>query len=178
MRKNVILWVGIFALLILGSEASFAQDCKGKIGFEEGNCAPEVTITTLSGRKVQLSDLRGKVVFLNFWATWCQPCVAEMPTMERAYQQLKGKKFEMLAVSLDDTEEKIRSFFSKDQQLDIHFDLATNPNMTISQAFGSEKVPETFVIDKTGRIRDKILGFRFEWYESLIVHYFQLLMKE
>ncbi|MCB0326425.1 MAG: TlpA family protein disulfide reductase [Bdellovibrionales bacterium] len=159
---------------VLGSQQAQAT-CSGPVAPLAGACAPDITIHKLDGTTVRLSDLRGKVVFLNFWATWCQPCVAEMPAMQKAYEKLGSKDFVMLAISLDDSKEQIEAFVKNKTDQKISFTLALNPGRKASTSFGSEKVPETFIIDKSGFILDKVLGYRYDWSESLFIHYLQLL---
>src|SRR6266704_1689255 len=78
-----------------------------------GQQAPDFSIKDQSGRVVKLSDYRGKLVFLNFWGTWCQPCVKEMPAMEKMYQTFKDRKFQMLAVSIDNDWKEVNEFYQE-----------------------------------------------------------------
>src|ERR1051326_7887498 len=96
----------IFFFLVVGSVAGFFVYREvtrvGEPGIiNVGQKAPDFSIKDQSGRLVKLSDFRGKVVFLNFWATWCQPCIREMPYMQKLNDRLKGRDFQMLAVSVD-----------------------------------------------------------------------------
>ena len=111
-----------------------------------GDVAPDFTLATLKGDSVRLSDYRGKVVFLNFWATWCPPCREEMPSMESLYRGLKGREFEMLAVSIDRKEEKaMRPFVTG---FPLTFPVLLDPDKEIYGLYRLTGVPETFIIDK------------------------------
>ena len=122
----------------------------------EGAQAPDFTLNDLSGRPVQLSSLRGKVVLLNFWATWCPPCREEVPSLLRLNQSLQGKAFQMLAVSVDEGgREAVQAFFRK-QGAALPALLDTEGK--VSRLYGTTGVPETFVIDSRGVIVKKVLG--------------------
>ena len=105
----ILVLVGSFVLFSLyfiifeSKRPALRVDDSAKVG----GAAPDFSLPTLRGSSVKLSDHRGKVVFLNFWATWCPPCREEMPSMEALYQRLKGREFEMLAVSIDRSGEEV-----------------------------------------------------------------------
>jgi thiol-disulfide isomerase/thioredoxin len=121
---------------------------------EMGESAPPLTIKTLDGREFDLKALRGKVVLVNFWATWCGPCLAEMPMLEKYYRRFQEKGLELIALSIDEpgNREKVRRVMSR-----FHF-----PGAMVGDAsrngFGvPDGVPVTYVIDAQGMIRDQIL---------------------
>ena len=121
-----------------------------------GEVAPDFMLQKLGSDTVSLADYRGKVVFLNFWATWCPPCVAEMPSMEMLYQKLKGREFEILAVNVDGEGEKtIRPFMDKHS---LTFPVLLDPEKKIYGLYRLTGIPETFIIDKNGVIDSKIIG--------------------
>jgi peroxiredoxin len=120
--------------------------------------APDFALKDWSGREVKLSSLRGQVVLVNFWATWCPTCVVEMASMERLVELERGKKFHLLAVSVDDEWAPIRKFFAKGTQLDVVLDTPR----AVPKAWGSDKFPESFLIDKDGTIRYYIVSNR-DW---------------
>jgi peroxiredoxin len=120
--------------------------------------APNFTLKDYQGRDVSLESLRGNVVLLNFWATWCKTCVVEMPSMERLVDRYKGKPFKLLAVSVDDDWPSIRKFFANGTNLDVVLDTAR----AVPKQYGTEKFPETFLIDKDGTVRYYIVSDR-DW---------------
>ncbi len=142
----------------VGSELSAAQD------FE---------LSTLSGEYVRLSSCRGKVVFLNIWATWCPPCREEMPSMESLYRRMKGRDFDMLAVSVDEEGSKVvRPFAAK---YGLTFPVLLDPDKKTSRLYGLTGVPETFIIDKSGMVVKKIIGAQ-NWMNKDWLDYFDRIV--
>ncbi len=119
--------------------------------------APNFKLPDLSGKKIELKDYRGKVVFLNFWATWCLTCEEEMPSMENLRQKLKGKPFEILAVSIDKEEELVAPYMKK---FGLTFPALLDPKSKVAKLYRTTGVPETFVVDKNGFIIHKAIGPR------------------
>ncbi|GAM07860.1 thiol-disulfide oxidoreductase ResA [Geobacter sp. OR-1] len=122
----------------------------------EGKPAPNFTIKDPDGRDVALSSLRGKVVFLNFWATWCPPCKEEIPSMMKLNQKMNGQPFQMLAVSIDEGgRDAVVSFFKK---TGFNLPYLNDPEQKVGKMYGITGVPETFVIDKNGILVKKVIG--------------------
>ncbi|HWP65624.1 MAG TPA: TlpA disulfide reductase family protein [Candidatus Limnocylindria bacterium] len=120
--------------------------------------APDFSVVDLSGKTVRLSALRGKVVLVNVWTTWCPPCREEMPSMERLYRQLAGPDFELLAVSEDEGGiELVREFV---HDLDVSFPVLYDPERQVGSRFGVWGYPETFVIDRAGYVVERVIGPR------------------
>jgi peroxiredoxin len=126
--------------------------------------APDFTLKYYDGRELSLSQLRGQVVMVNFWATWCSTCVVEMPSMERLQKRMHGKPFRMLAVSVDEGWDDIRKFFPNGTSLEILLD---QPR-AVPKRYGTEKFPETFLIDADGNIRYYIISDR-DWDRDEVV---------
>jgi thiol-disulfide isomerase/thioredoxin len=124
---------------------------------------------------IRLSDYRSKVVLVNIWATWCPSCVEEMPSMERLYQKLKGKDFEILAVSIDSLGAKIVTPFIKKYKLT--FPVLIDSQGTVRIIYRTTGVPETFIIDKDGRLVKKIIG-ALDWTNPGVLRYFQTLIQK
>jgi peroxiredoxin len=120
-----------------------------------GSPAPEIALQDLQGRDVKLSDLRGKVVLVNFWATWCKPCKEEMPAMQASYDKLRGKGFVVLAVNeLEDTArvaEHIRTHGHT-------FEVVMDHNNEVANMYGVVGLPASFFIDPQGIVRERISG--------------------
>jgi len=134
-----------------------------------GNPAPDFTVQD-ADRKVTLHDLRGKVVVLNFWATWCPPCVEEMPSLVRMQSNLKDRVV-VLAVSVDDDERSYRTFLKKN-----NVDLLTvrDPQQKSNELYGTFKFPETYIIDRQGVVQRKFIG-PVDWTRPDVVEYLNKL---
>jgi peroxiredoxin len=138
-----------------------------------GVAAHDFGLPTLRGDYVKLSDYRGKVVFLNIWATWCPPCREEMPSMESLYQRLKGRDFEMLAVSIDREGEKVvRPFAAK---YGFTFPVLLDPDSKTYRLYGLTGIPESFIVDKSGVIIHKIIGPQ-DWIKKEWLDYFDRII--
>jgi len=127
-----------------------------------GNKAPDFTLPDLKGNPVSLNGFKGKVVFLNFWATWCKPCEEEMPSMQILYNELKSQNqpFEMVAVSIDkEGPEVVRKFV---ERYNITFTVLHDRKGRIKDTYKTTGVPETFIIDQRGIIAEKVWGPR-DW---------------
>ncbi|OGP17557.1 MAG: hypothetical protein A2V21_302005 [Deltaproteobacteria bacterium GWC2_55_46] len=110
----------------------------------------------LSGKMHKLSDYKGKVIFLNFWATWCKPCEDEMPSMQVLYENLKTFPFEIVAVSVDKDGPETVAEFAK--RYGLTFTILHDRNGKIKERYKTTGVPETFIIDQNGVIAEKIWG--------------------
>jgi len=119
---------------------------------------PDFQLPDASGHMVSLSQQRGHPVLLNFWATWCPPCVDEVPSLEDLAHRLDGTDMRMLAVSVDDDWDKVRRFFANGTKMGVLLDLSHD----IPKKFGTEKYPETFMIDAAGRVRYYFINKR-DW---------------
>jgi thiol-disulfide isomerase/thioredoxin len=141
----------------------------------EKSPAPDVSVVSLAnGSTLKLSDLKGKVVLLNFWATWCPPCREEIPSMMKLNTSMAGKPFQMVAVSIDEGgKSAIESFFKE-----TGFMLPTylDESGLSSKSYGITGVPESFIIDKQGVLVKKIIG-GFAWDSPEAVAFIEGLMK-
>lgn len=120
-----------------------------------GRPAPPFTLTLFDGKKISLNDLRGKVVFLNFWASWCPPCRAEARDLEEAWQKYKDKKIVFLGIDIQDTEAAALAFL---KEFEITYLNGRDASGKISIDYGVWGIPETFFIDPEGRITYKHVG--------------------
>jgi peroxiredoxin len=131
--------------------------------------APDFEAQDFTGKTVKLSAYRGKVVLLNFWASWCPPCVEEMPAMETLARRLGGTDFVILAVSSDESWQKIREFFAEGTAMTVLWDPSAAKASDakaeaglLSRRYGTDKLPESYLIDRDGRIRYYIVNTR-DW---------------
>ncbi|WP_077211241.1 redoxin domain-containing protein [Bacillus dakarensis] len=142
------------------NEVSSFEDAPGidLSSVKEGNPAPDFELTTLEGETVRLSDYQGKKVILNFWATWCPPCKAEMPHMQNFYEENKDKGIEILAVNLtnmDNGSEAIESFV---KDYGLTFPIPLDQDGEIGAAYQAFTIPTSYILDTKGIITKKIVG--------------------
>jgi len=140
----------------------------------ESFISPNFELPSLHGSTVKLSDYRGRVVFINFWATWCATCEVEMPSMQKLYDRFKGRGFEMLTISVDKDPEKIQPFLDK---YGLNFPVLLDPEENVAKKlYKTTGVPETFIVDQNGIIRHKAVGPR-DWATDEIMQAFEMLIE-
>jgi peroxiredoxin len=162
---------------LVGIGAAAAPDIlsfAGRNGVKLGEPAPDFQLRDLNDRLVTLSDLRGKVVLLNFWATWCGPCRVEMPSMEQLYRTFPRKDFEILAVSIDAQGVAVTRPFQ--QEYHLTFPILHDADYRVGLTYGARSIPMTFLIDRQGVVRHQIFGAR-DWAASEAQQLVQMLMK-
>jgi len=148
-----------FVFLLAGAAA--AADLKPWTG----GPTPALTLKDLEGGSHRLSDYRGKVILVNFWATWCGPCRDEMPSIQELKNKLAGKPFVVLAVNLDEPESRIRKFLS---QMKLDFIILLDPERKAARAWGARILPASYVIGPDGRIRYSLIG-EINWGHDIVV---------
>lgn len=154
------------AMLLAGTNIASAQKVTGQ-------AAEDFTLNDLSGKKVSLSSFKGKVVLLNFWATWCPPCRAEMPSMEKLYNRLKGRGFAVIAVATDRSAVDVKDFL-KTQPLS--FTIVMDDNLKVSRSrYKVFMMPTSFLIDKRGIVVDKFYGDE-NWMDPAIIKQIETLL--
>jgi len=121
--------------------------------------APEFVLSDLDGGGHRLSDYQGKVVIINFWATWCPPCREEMPSMQRAWEQLREEGIEMLAINVGEDEDAVFQFTAN---YPVEFPLLLDQDSSVTAAWPVRGLPTTFVVDPSGRLVYRAIGGR-EW---------------
>jgi peroxiredoxin len=151
-----LLLLGVFLVIVQGRGSKAAPEIRPEVGY----LAPDFSLPSLGGQTVRLSDLRGKAVLLNFWATWCAPCRLEMPTMDKAYQEYKSRGLEILAVSLDAGSNSVVKNFM--QELKLDFPVLSDPDMEVLRLYRMVGIPASFLIDKQGIVRHREVGYR-DW---------------
>ncbi len=136
--------------------------------------APDFTLEDLNGRKVRLKGLKGKVIFLNFWATWCPPCVQEMPTMEKLHQTFGQKGLTVLAINYREDAKQVKKFFSKYK---LTFIALLDLDGKVSERYRAWGLPVTVIINKRGEIVGKVIGSR-DWHSKEAKEFFRRLLAE
>ena len=129
-----------------------------------GGATPALALRDLEGREHRLADYRGKVVLVNFWATWCEPCREEMPSMQRLRASLAGRPFEVLAINLAESESKVRRFL---EQMPLRFPVLLDRDSGVAKAWRARILPVSFVIGPDGQIRYTALG-ELDWNEEKV----------
>ena len=151
-------WLGVCAMgLLLAGGAQAA-------GFEAraATLAPELKAQDLAGAQKSLADYRGKVVLLNFWATWCPPCQREMPSLERLRAKMAGRPLEIVAISSAETPDEVNAYLSK---MKLGFPVLLDTDSSNTRRWKVFALPTTFVLDAEGRVR-RVLTGPAEWDEG------------
>jgi cytochrome c biogenesis protein CcmG, thiol:disulfide interchange protein DsbE len=120
-----------------------------------GDQAPDFKIVSDGGRTYTRSDFGGKVLVLNFWASWCEPCVEEAPSLNAFQQTMAGDGVVVLGVSIDTNDKRYQQFLKRFR---ISFPTARDPESNLSSSYGTFQIPETYIIDSTGKVREKIIS--------------------
>lgn len=160
--RCTVIGLASFAF-ILPSSGAATPDFKGIPKLEEMKdrpLAPDFTLPGPTGKKISLRDFRGKVVFLNFWATWCGPCREEMPSMERLYQEFRGRGFEIVAVNVKDKREDALKFL---KELKLTYPVGMDPEGEVGLLYGAWGMPSTYLIDRKGHVLARLWGGA-DWY--------------
>ncbi len=133
----------------------------GELAPYTGEPLPDFTLSDLQGRTHTLSSYRGRVVMVNFWATYCGPCIKEMPSMQRLKEKMKGKPFTILSVDMAEEKHDVQAFLTQ-HQIKIDFPVLLNPEGDVVEQWMIAAVPTTFILDPKGTIRYALFG-GIEW---------------
>ncbi len=136
--------------------------------------APDFLLRDLDGNSVRLHDLRGNVILLNFWATWCPTCRFEMPSMEALHKEFNGQGLMVLAVDFQESAEDVRSFY---REHNLSFPALLDPSGKAFELYKTWSLPTTFLINKRGHIVGKVIGYR-DWHTDQSKTFFTQLLKE
>lgn len=165
---NIFLAIFFVFLTAIGTTESAGDEKRPVSPFEidklDQTRAPEFQLKDLDGKSVSLASHKGKVVLLNFWATWCPSCSAEMPSFNRLYQEMKSRGLEIIAVSTDRSVQEVRGYLSK-RPLD--FKVLMDENRLVTRQYKVFSLPTTFLIDREGIIIEKFYG-EYDWNDSEI----------
>jgi thiol-disulfide isomerase/thioredoxin len=159
MRRILFLTLAFLLLSVLPVLAGGSRPKVQPAGVQVGSTAPNFTLKDVQGRTVSLADFRGKVVFLNFWATWCPPCRAEMPSMERLNEVLGKEQFAIVAVNVEEDPQGVRDWLKKNPH---RFTVLLDPQAKAQNLYKVFRFPETFLIGKDGKVLQHYIGAR-DW---------------
>jgi len=173
MKKPIIYFLGIYRAILLSASVFIIFSCSAKaqdigenplakvfaeagLSYLNQKVSPrDFTLPTLSGDTQTLSALKGKVVFLNFWATWCGPCRVEMPSMEALHNLYAEKGLEILAVNSGEKQPEVLAFM---QNNNLSFPAVLDSDGKVSTSYGVQAIPTTFLIDREGKIVVRLVG--------------------
>jgi peroxiredoxin len=164
-RISRTAWLGLMALLlVLGAawivlsrvpgDVAAVRDDRSSLP-REGFTAPDFTLETLDGQTMTLSDLPGQVVLINFWATWCPPCRAEMPAIQQVHEQYSDQGFVVLAVNLQERDAQVTAFID---QMELTFPVLMDRDGDVANRYLVRSIPTTFFVDRSGVIQDVVVG--------------------
>ncbi|MDB4470850.1 TlpA family protein disulfide reductase [Deltaproteobacteria bacterium] len=174
---KILLPIICAAFLLVGcgdqsSEQTRASTGSG-IGTDKGQVAPDFTLTDMQGQKVSLADMRGKVVILNFWATWCPPCREEMPSMEMLYRKYKDQGLVILAVNTEkDGANLVKNFL---QKTPYTFPILLDTAAEVQNRYNVYRFPETYVLDRNGNVAERVTG-AIDWTSEQTVKLMKTLL--
>jgi peroxiredoxin len=156
--KKQVVFLSLLVFLVILFVAGYVvknRPLRNKI-ITNGDEAPEFRLPAPDGRIFSLSDFRGKVVMVHFWATWCPPCVEELPLLAKLYPEIAGKDFEMLAVSVDEGGANAVTSFMRKNNLEVP--VLLDPDRSVASSYGTYRFPETYIIDRHGVVQYKVIG--------------------
>jgi peroxiredoxin len=122
---------------------------------EAGDTAPDFSVVTEDGKTVTREDFGGKLLVLNFWASWCPPCISELPSLNEFAKEYKNQGVVVLGVSIDKNPNLYKRFL---QQRQVAFETARDPEANISASYGTFQIPETYIIDRSGKVLEKVIS--------------------
>ncbi len=172
---GIMFVVGVIGYIggkVTNGKNAVNQKASGSTAPEENATAPDFSLKTIDNTTVKLSDYRGKVVFLNFWATWCPPCRMELPSMEKLYENLKTQPFVILAVNVDESDPaNVKNFVNS---MNLTFPVLVDDG-SVSKLYNVNAIPTTFIIRKDGTI-DAIVNGARPWDDPSYIDAFDKLI--
>jgi len=169
-----ILWSALFFTAGLGAAENLDSALQA-LGFQLPDKtlpAVDFELEDLDGNLISLSSMRGKVVFLNFWATWCPPCRAEMPSMEKLYNKFVSRDFEIVAVDLQEKNKQVSKFVA---DYGLTFKILLDKTGSTGAAYSARSIPTTYIINKDGSVLARTIGGR-EWDTAEIFNLFEKIL--
>jgi peroxiredoxin len=150
-------WLATLGTLLVATLVACAGPAGTQLGgVTEGKLARDFTLKDLSGNEVSLSDYAGSVVLINFWATWCGPCKAEIPDLEAAYQKHREEEFVILGVEVEDSRRTVERFLT---EIDMTYPVLLDQTGTVKQTYRVSGLPMSLLVDREGVIRVRHVGY-------------------
>jgi peroxiredoxin len=161
----------IIGVLVIGLVVVVGNTIHERI-ISVGDRAPKFTVVTDDGRTLTRSEFGGKILVLNFWATWCAPCIAELPSLNEFHRRLSGSGIVVLGISVDRNEKVYRDFLKR---AGVSFATARDPEAEIPASYGTYKYPETYVINSRGEVLEKFIADH-NWADENLIKRIQSLL--
>jgi cytochrome c biogenesis protein CcmG/thiol:disulfide interchange protein DsbE len=163
-----IILVGFVALFVIFFSRPHGVSHAPSLGEQ----VPGFNLKKDTGEPVTISDFRGKILVLNFWASWCAPCLDELPSLNRLSERYADKGVQVVGISVDEDPDAYRNFLTKNR---ISFLTLRNHTRSVSEQYGTYKLPETYIISRDGRLLNKIIGGT-DWTDREMLTYFDGLV--
>jgi cytochrome c biogenesis protein CcmG, thiol:disulfide interchange protein DsbE len=163
----------LFLSVVVGGTLFFAIHQHSLQPVAIGDTAPDFTLPTLIADPTSVRDFRGHVVVVNFWATWCPPCVEEVPGLEKFAEQMRDQGVKVLGVSVDRDDETLRRFVA---QYRMSFTIARDPEQAVAGRYGTFQFPESYILDRDGRVAEKLIG-AVDWQDPRLISFVQELAR-
>ena len=151
-------------VLILGVATTVALRVRQPRPIDVGERAPDFTLPSLTQGSLSLGDFRRRVVVLNFWATWCPPCVEETPGLEQFAEKMRDQGVTVIGVSVDQDAAALQTFAAQQR---LSFPIARDSDQSVATRYGTFKFPETYIIDQDGKVAEKLIG-AVDWQDPRI----------
>jgi len=165
--KKIIVILLILSIFMVGTISAVSLESLNQKFVAQGFAIPSETLASIdfdleniNGEKENLSDYLGKVVFLNFWATWCGPCRIEMPSMQKLYDEFHDDGLEVVAVNIGERQKTVVKFLEENN---LTFPVLLDETNMVAGIYGARNIPTTYIIDRNGKILSMIVGTK-EWY--------------
>ena len=171
-KKNVVKIVVL--LLIVGGAIFLAWRLRQPHPVDIGERAPDFTLPALTQGPLSLHNFGRQVVVLNFWATWCPPCVEETPALEKFAEQMRHQGVTVMGVSVDQDGAALQTFAAEQH---LSFPILRDPNQSVANRYGTFKFPETYIIDQDGRVAEKLIG-PVDWQDPRIITFVRELARK